>query len=202
MIWFMTQQKFSAGWARVSQPFERVHLQSLTGSLGTTIPAYTAVMTGTPAGVGAFQSPRQFLQHGDIVEVEITGVGTLKNEIRFEEGQNTILWDYLPRYPYLLMENQNSGLDLVSCCGKDHVLIRWLLISKYRSLAWKLVKGKLWYYFSPWFIWAKGLPRFRLQQWTPPRSQFGQLEGNYYFMSIKFSVEIHMNKGARNNPRT
>lgn len=52
--------------------------------LGTTIPAGTAVMTGTPAGVGAFRSPKVFLQHGDVVEVEMNKVGTLRNEIHFQ----------------------------------------------------------------------------------------------------------------------
>lgn len=54
-------------------------------STGTTIPAGTAVMTGTPAGVGAFQSPKSFLGDGDVVEVELSGVGILRNTIRFEE---------------------------------------------------------------------------------------------------------------------
>jgi 2-keto-4-pentenoate hydratase/2-oxohepta-3-ene-1,7-dioic acid hydratase in catechol pathway len=53
-------------------------------SPGTTIPAGTAVMTGTPAGVGAFRSPKTFLQDGDSVEVEVTDVGVLQNTIRFE----------------------------------------------------------------------------------------------------------------------
>lgn len=51
---------------------------------GTTIPAGTAVMTGTAAGVGAFLKPKQFLQHGDVVEVEMQKVGTLTNTITFE----------------------------------------------------------------------------------------------------------------------
>ncbi|KAJ3454105.1 hypothetical protein MRS44_017999 [Fusarium solani] len=53
-------------------------------SQGTTIPAGTAVMTGTAAGVGAFLTPKQFLQHGDVVEVEMQKVGTLTNTITFE----------------------------------------------------------------------------------------------------------------------
>lgn len=48
-------------------------------------------MTGTPAGVGAFQSPRQFLKDADSVEIEITGLGVLKNKIVFEEGQDNML---------------------------------------------------------------------------------------------------------------
>ncbi|KAK5047135.1 hypothetical protein LTR84_007078 [Exophiala bonariae] len=55
-------------------------------SQGTTIPAGTAVMTGTPAGVGAFRSPKSFLKDGDVVEVEIGGIGVLKNTMRFQGG--------------------------------------------------------------------------------------------------------------------
>jgi 2-keto-4-pentenoate hydratase/2-oxohepta-3-ene-1,7-dioic acid hydratase in catechol pathway len=36
---------------------------------GTTIPAGTAIMTGTPAGVGWFQNPKCPLKDGDVVEV-------------------------------------------------------------------------------------------------------------------------------------
>lgn len=53
-------------------------------SQGTTIPAGTAVMTGTPAGVGAFMKPQNFLNNGDVLEVEVTGVGVLKNRILFD----------------------------------------------------------------------------------------------------------------------
>ncbi|KAL4816725.1 hypothetical protein BDW67DRAFT_175338 [Aspergillus spinulosporus] len=60
-------------------------------SQSTTIPAYTVVMTGTPAGVGIFQKPRQLLKNGDVVEVEITGLGKLTNKVVFNEGQDSIL---------------------------------------------------------------------------------------------------------------
>ncbi|KAJ5698332.1 hypothetical protein N7462_000337 [Penicillium macrosclerotiorum] len=60
-------------------------------SQSTTVPAYTVVMTGTPAGVGVFQKPRQLLNNGDVVEIEITALGKLKNEIVFKEGQDSIL---------------------------------------------------------------------------------------------------------------
>ncbi|KAJ5433275.1 uncharacterized protein N7458_012431 [Penicillium daleae] len=60
-------------------------------SQSTTIPAYTVVMTGTPAGVGIFQKPRQLLKDGDEIEIEISGLGTLKNQVRFEEGQDSIM---------------------------------------------------------------------------------------------------------------
>ncbi|KAJ6037211.1 hypothetical protein N7540_001490 [Penicillium herquei] len=60
-------------------------------SQSTTIPAYTVVMTGTPAGVGVFQKPRQLLKDGDVMEVEITSLGKLKNKVVFEDGQDSIL---------------------------------------------------------------------------------------------------------------
>ncbi|KAF4335815.1 bifunctional 4-hydroxyphenylacetate degradation enzyme [Fusarium beomiforme] len=53
-------------------------------SQGTTIPAGTAIMTGTPAGVGAFHSPKVFLKDGDVLEVTMPKVGTLRNVIKFE----------------------------------------------------------------------------------------------------------------------
>ncbi|KAG7293463.1 hypothetical protein NEMBOFW57_003514 [Staphylotrichum longicolle] len=54
-------------------------------SQGTTIPAGTAIMTGTPAGVGWFQDPKCQLQDGDIVEVEVSPIGVLKNPIVYEK---------------------------------------------------------------------------------------------------------------------
>lgn len=54
-------------------------------SQGTTIPAFTPVMTGTPAGVGLFMGEKgTFLEDGDVVEVEIGGVGVLRNKVVFE----------------------------------------------------------------------------------------------------------------------
>ena len=42
----------------------------------------TVILTGTPSGVGGARKPPVFLQEGDQVEVEIEGVGTLKNHVR------------------------------------------------------------------------------------------------------------------------
>jgi 2-keto-4-pentenoate hydratase/2-oxohepta-3-ene-1,7-dioic acid hydratase in catechol pathway len=39
------------------------------------------IATGTPAGVGISRTPQVFLSRGDIVEVEIEGVGTLRNPV-------------------------------------------------------------------------------------------------------------------------
>jgi len=40
------------------------------------------IATGTPEGVGVFRNPPIFLKDGDIVEVEIQGLGTLRNSVR------------------------------------------------------------------------------------------------------------------------
>lgn len=39
------------------------------------------IVTGTPGGVGLFMDPPTFLAPGDVVEVEITGLGTLTNRM-------------------------------------------------------------------------------------------------------------------------
>lgn len=49
-------------------------------SMGRTIRAGTVIMTGTPSGVAAFMKPApQWLSKGDVVEVTLEGVGTIKN---------------------------------------------------------------------------------------------------------------------------
>jgi 5-carboxymethyl-2-hydroxymuconate isomerase len=42
------------------------------------------VLTGTPPGVGAFRNPPVFLKDGDVVTVEIEGIGALTNPCRTE----------------------------------------------------------------------------------------------------------------------
>ena len=39
------------------------------------------IATGTPAGVGFAMKPQQFLKHGDIVRIEIEGIGVLENPV-------------------------------------------------------------------------------------------------------------------------
>ncbi|WP_371348627.1 fumarylacetoacetate hydrolase family protein [Ancylobacter sp. IITR112] len=39
------------------------------------------IATGTPAGVGYARTPPIFLKHGDVCEIEIEGIGTLRNPI-------------------------------------------------------------------------------------------------------------------------
>jgi 2-keto-4-pentenoate hydratase/2-oxohepta-3-ene-1,7-dioic acid hydratase in catechol pathway len=42
------------------------------------------VVTGTPSGVGAFRKPPLWMKPGDVVEVEIEGIGVLRNPVAAE----------------------------------------------------------------------------------------------------------------------
>jgi len=44
------------------------------------------IATGTPSGVGAAREPQRWLRPGDVVEVEIEGIGALRNEVVAERG--------------------------------------------------------------------------------------------------------------------
>jgi 2-keto-4-pentenoate hydratase/2-oxohepta-3-ene-1,7-dioic acid hydratase in catechol pathway len=45
------------------------------------------ILTGTPSGVGFKREPPRYLRPGDIVSVEIDGVGRLENPVRAEAEQ-------------------------------------------------------------------------------------------------------------------
>ena len=51
-------------------------------SSGTTLLAGTVILTGTPAGVGAARTPPRFLKSGDVVEITIDQLGTLRNPVQ------------------------------------------------------------------------------------------------------------------------
>jgi 2-keto-4-pentenoate hydratase/2-oxohepta-3-ene-1,7-dioic acid hydratase in catechol pathway len=50
-------------------------------SSGMTLEPGDVLMTGTPAGVGAGRTPPEFLRPGNVVEVEIERIGTLRNPV-------------------------------------------------------------------------------------------------------------------------
>ena len=51
-------------------------------SQGMTLVKGTVLLTGTPSGVGAARKPEpRFLQPGDVVEVEVSGVGSVTNPV-------------------------------------------------------------------------------------------------------------------------
>ena len=53
-------------------------------SRGMTLLAGTVILTGTPAGVGAARTPPRFLRPGDVVEITVEGMGTLRNPVRHD----------------------------------------------------------------------------------------------------------------------
>jgi 2-keto-4-pentenoate hydratase/2-oxohepta-3-ene-1,7-dioic acid hydratase in catechol pathway len=57
-----------------------VIVESLSSSM--TIEPGDIIATGTPEGVGFGRTPPEFLRHGDIVEAEVEGIGTLRNRVR------------------------------------------------------------------------------------------------------------------------
>ncbi len=50
-------------------------------STAFTLQPGTIITTGTPSGVGVFSDPPRFLAPGDVVEIEVEGIGRLVNEI-------------------------------------------------------------------------------------------------------------------------
>jgi 2-keto-4-pentenoate hydratase/2-oxohepta-3-ene-1,7-dioic acid hydratase in catechol pathway len=50
-------------------------------SLGMTLEAGDILATGTPGGVGFSRKPPEFLKPGDIMETEVTGIGTIRTTI-------------------------------------------------------------------------------------------------------------------------
>lgn len=55
-------------------------------SQGTTLLPGAVIATGTPSGVGAAQTPQQFLHSGDSVTIAIEGIGQLTNPVRSSEA--------------------------------------------------------------------------------------------------------------------
>ncbi len=53
-------------------------------SMFTPLAPGDVIATGTPAGVGYKRNPQLFMKPGDICEVEITGIGTLRNVVKAE----------------------------------------------------------------------------------------------------------------------
>jgi 2-keto-4-pentenoate hydratase/2-oxohepta-3-ene-1,7-dioic acid hydratase in catechol pathway len=53
-------------------------------SASTTLLPGTVILTGTPHGVGMAQTPPRWLKAGDVVTVEIEGIGRLTNPVSLE----------------------------------------------------------------------------------------------------------------------
>jgi 2-keto-4-pentenoate hydratase/2-oxohepta-3-ene-1,7-dioic acid hydratase in catechol pathway len=52
----------------------------------TTLETGDVIVTGTPAGIGFFRDPELYMKPGDVCEVEIEGLGTLRNPIQDERA--------------------------------------------------------------------------------------------------------------------
>lgn len=53
-------------------------------SQGTTLEPGDVIATGTPEGVGFARTPPEFMQDGDVVEVEVSKIGVLRNRVAIE----------------------------------------------------------------------------------------------------------------------
>jgi 2-keto-4-pentenoate hydratase/2-oxohepta-3-ene-1,7-dioic acid hydratase in catechol pathway len=54
-------------------------IEFLSGS--TVLAPGTVILTGTPHGVGFARDPQVFLKNGDVVDIQIEGIGTLTNPV-------------------------------------------------------------------------------------------------------------------------
>jgi len=50
-------------------------------SRGLTLEPGDVILTGTPGGVGMARTPQRWLEDGDVVEITIAGIGTLRNRV-------------------------------------------------------------------------------------------------------------------------
>ncbi|MBC7236636.1 MAG: fumarylacetoacetate hydrolase family protein [Chloroflexi bacterium] len=64
--------------------FKTSELISFVSDAMTLLPG-TVILTGTPSGVGFARKPPVFLRPGDVIEIEIDGIGTLRNPVMAEE---------------------------------------------------------------------------------------------------------------------
>ncbi|MCI2419250.1 fumarylacetoacetate hydrolase family protein [Saccharopolyspora sp. K220] len=53
----------------------------------TTVLPGDLILTGTPGGVGYRRDPQRFLTDGDVITVEVDGIGSLTNRVRRDDGR-------------------------------------------------------------------------------------------------------------------
>ncbi len=64
----------------IFKPWEIIEILST----GMTLEPGDVIATGTPSGVGGFSDPPKLLKHGDVVEIEVWGVGKIRNRVVYE----------------------------------------------------------------------------------------------------------------------
>jgi len=75
--------------ARTSQMLVDVPSSVEFFSSFTTLSPGDVIATGTPAGVGFARHPPVWLQPGDVIEITIEGIGTIRNRVVAEEGDRS-----------------------------------------------------------------------------------------------------------------
>lgn len=83
-----------------------------TISEGQTVQAGDVIATGTPAGVGLGLKPPQYLQPRDLVEVKVTGLGTLSNRVATAESENYTNKTPVSHLPQYNLESTVGGYGL------------------------------------------------------------------------------------------
>jgi pimeloyl-ACP methyl ester carboxylesterase len=89
-----------------------------TLSAGQTIQPGDVIATGTPAGVGFGQKPPVFLKPGDVVEVSVTGLGTLKNAIAEPSAVNQTV-SRVADYSHIPISNLSKSCGGVGLTSVD-----------------------------------------------------------------------------------
>ncbi len=85
--------------ARTSQMLVDVPSSVEFFSSFTTLRPGDVIATGTPAGVGFARNPPVWLRPGDVIEITIEGIGTIRNRVVAEEGDRSG-WRWRPSaYP-------------------------------------------------------------------------------------------------------
>jgi 2-keto-4-pentenoate hydratase/2-oxohepta-3-ene-1,7-dioic acid hydratase in catechol pathway len=75
--------------ARTSQMLVDVPTTVEFFSSFTTLRPGDVIATGTPGGVGFARNPLVWLQPGDVIEITIEGIGTIRNRVVAEEGDRS-----------------------------------------------------------------------------------------------------------------
>ena len=97
-----------------------------TLSEGQTLQPGDVLATGTPAGVGIGKKPPTFLKSGDVVEVSVTGLGTLKNTISEPTAMNQTI-QRVAKHTHIPVANLGKtlgGVGLTSINSK-HLYYRY-----------------------------------------------------------------------------
>lgn len=68
-----------------------------------------AISTGTPGGVGALRRPPRFMKAEDQIEVEVTGIGVLRNRV---EDESAVRRRLASRYPFSALVTPVSSAPL------------------------------------------------------------------------------------------